>query len=265
MSKVDGQAEDCAAVGQADDAVSKLTGGPIFRYGGKGINAHHIISHFAQARVYAEPCFGAGSIFFRIPVGTYERESVNDLDNSLVTFFRVLRDQPDELIRLCEATPYARAEFIAALERSPEPLEEARRVWVRGRQGFSGKAKTAGDWGRNPGGDRGRGAPWLPSGAVSKCNSLSAYSTRLRNVAIDCIDAVEFVTKWGQSNTMVYADPPYVPESRSGQDYEHEMTQDDHRRLASALRSTVERGGMWQSRDIRRGSTMKNCSRIGAD
>lgn len=221
-----------------------LTGGPIFRYGGKGQHAHLIVPHFAKAKVYAEPCFGAGSIFFRIPVGTYEREAVNDLDDSLVTFFKVLRDHPAELVRLCEATPYARTEFIAALERSPDPLEEARRVWVRGRQGFSGKAKTAGDWGRNPGDKDGRGgAPWLPGRAVSKGDSLPDYARRLRNVAIDCIDATEFVTKWGRENTMLYADPPYVPESRSGRDYEHEMTQDDHRRLASALRSVVERGG----------------------
>lgn len=95
--------------------------------------APYLVPHFAPARVYAEPFFGAGSVFYRIPPGTYEREAVNDLDASLVTFFRVLRDRTDELLRACELTPYARDEFAAALAHSDDPLEEARRVWVRHR------------------------------------------------------------------------------------------------------------------------------------
>ena len=54
------------------------------------------------------------------PKARYIRVAVNDLDASLVTFFRVLRDQPDELTRLCSLTPYSRSEFAAALVRSNE-------------------------------------------------------------------------------------------------------------------------------------------------
>ncbi len=214
------------------DDTSSLVGGPITRNGGKGLNGPRLLPHFAPAKVYAEAFFGAGGMFFRVPPGTYQREAVNDLDASLMTFFRVLRDEPAELMRLIEATPYARDEFIAALERSPVAIEEARRVWVRGRQGFGGAARSAGDWGRNPGDN---GGPWLPSCAEGKREALPLYAARLRRVAIDNIDACEFIAKWGRDETFLYCDPPYV----DADDYEHSI---DHRALAAACVAAVARG-----------------------
>lgn len=194
--------------------------------------------HFARANAYAEACLGAGGIFFRVPEGVYARAAVNDLDASIATFFRVLRDQPDELVRRCSLTPYSRSEFAAALARSDDPMEEARRVWIRGRQGFSGKAACAGDWGRNPGDIR----TWLPSIAVTKLDALHAYARRLLHVAIDCIDGAEFIAKWGREGTMVYVDPPYVASTRKGGAYLHELNDDGHRRFAVACHEAVARG-----------------------
>ena len=217
---------------------TRLRGGPIQRYGGKGVNAPRIVPHFARATVYAEACLGAGGIFFRVPEGTYARAAVNDLDASLAGFFRALRDQPDELARLCSLTPYSRSEFVAALTRSDDPMEEARRVWIRGRQGFGGKAGCVGDWGRNPG----LTSAWLPSCAVLKLDALHAYARRLLHVAIDCIDGAEFIAKWGREGTMVYVDPPYVASTRKGDAYLHELNDDGHRRFAAACHGAVERG-----------------------
>ncbi len=213
------------------DDTSGLVGGPIKRTGGKGRNAPKLLPHFAPALVFADACFGAGGMFFRVPPGTYQREAVNDLDDSLVTFFRVLRDRTDDLVNACELTPYARAEFIAALERSTDPLEEARRVWVRHRQAVSGAANCAGSWGRDPGGAGG----WTPEKANTKLAALRTYAARLRAVAIDNVDACDFVDKWGQANTFVYCDPGYV-----GTDcYKHSV---DHRRLATSCAAAVARG-----------------------
>ena len=216
---------------------TRLVGGPFKRFGGKGHNAPRVVPHFARAKVYAEACLGAGGIFFRVPEGVYARAAVNDLDESIATFFRVLRDQPDELVRLCSLTPYSRSEFVTALDRSDDPMEEARRVWIRGRQGFSGKADSAGDWGRDP------GAPtWQPALSITKLDALHAYARRLLHVAIDCIDGAEFIAKWGREGTMVYVDPPYVASTRKGDAYLHELNDDGHRRFAAACHGAVERG-----------------------
>lgn len=216
---------------------TRLVGGPFKRFGGKGHNAPRVVPHFARAKVYAEACLGAGGIFFRVPEGVYARAAVNDLEESIATFFRVLRDQPDELVRLCSLTPYSRSEFVTALDRSDDPMEEARRVWIRGRQGFSGKADSAGDWGRDP------GAPtWQPALSITKLDALHAYARRLLHVAIDCIDGAEFIAKWGREGTMVYVDPPYVASTRKGDAYLHELNDDGHRRFAAACHGAVERG-----------------------
>lgn len=221
----------------SDVDTSGLVGGPIWRNGAKGRVAHLIVPHFARAKVYAEAFGGALSVFYRLPLGIYEHEAVNDIDASIVMFFRVLRDRTDDLVRVCEMTPYARDEFEVALEHSDDPLEEARRVWVRHRQGFSGNAKSLGDWGRPIG-----GGGWGPSKTETKFAALRVYAKRLRTTAIDHIDGCEFVDKWGQEATFVYEDPPYLPETCTGQAHKHTMTADDHRRLAEANHRAVERG-----------------------
>lgn len=222
-----------------DDDTSALVGGPIKRNGAKGRVAQHLVPHFAPALLYAEAFFGAGSVFYRLAPDLYERAAINDLDRSVVTFFRVLRDRTDDLVRACEFTPYARDEFIVALERSDDDLEEARRVWVRHRQGISGAAKTVGDWGRDPGGNA---HAFGPQQMASKLAALRTYAARLRGVCIDSIDGAEFIDKWGQRETMVYCDPPYVTATRKSTTYAHEMTDADHRRLAVACHGAVERG-----------------------
>ena len=126
------------------DDTSGLVGGPIKRNGAKGRVAHLLVPYFAPAKVYAEAFFGAGSVFYRIPPGTYEREAVNDLDASLVTFFRVLRDPAlrADLVEACRLTPYARDEFDAAYEPTDDPLERARRTCVRAAMGFGSAGAT---------------------------------------------------------------------------------------------------------------------------
>ena len=225
---------------RGDGDTSGLRGGPISRYGGKGNVAPRLVPHFAPATIYAEPFFGAGSVFYSLAPGLYEHEAVNDLDASIVTFFRVLRDRTDELVAACEFTPYAREEFIACLAKSDDPLEEARRVWVRHRQGLAGAATTAGNWGRNPGAENSDN--WNPRKTCVKLDALRTYAARLRSACIDCIDGADFVDKWGQVATFVYCDPPYVAASRTRTAYAHEMTDADHRRLADACRRAVERG-----------------------
>ena len=218
------------------------TPGPLKRYGGKGKTAHRLVPHFARAAMYAESCLGGGAVFFTVPEGAYGRAAVNDLDRSLVTFFEVLRERSSELQRVLEATPYARQEFIRCLEPSDDPLEEARRVFVRSTQGFGGKATCAGDWGRNPGWERLQDK-WCPQVAVGLADRLQEFARRLRAVSIDCTDAADFVARWGRPGTFIYSDLPYLPETRKGgADYLHEMTADDHRRMAVAHLAAVERG-----------------------
>lgn len=63
-----------------------------------------------------------------------------------MTFWRVLRDRPDELERVCSLTPHSRAERALAQEISSDldELEVARRVFVALTQGRSGSLTRTG-------------------------------------------------------------------------------------------------------------------------
>jgi DNA adenine methylase len=61
---------------------------------------------------------------------------------------------------------------------------------------------------------------------------------RLRGVVIENREACEVMLAHDGPETLHYVDPPYVPETRDkGSDYRHEMTEDDHRKLAAVLES----------------------------
>ena len=83
---------------------------PFSYVGGKGKLAKKLLPYLAvEEKMYVEPYFGAGGIFFAKPPAP--TEYINDLNGDVVNFMRVLRDHPHELLRLCQLTPYARDEY----------------------------------------------------------------------------------------------------------------------------------------------------------
>jgi site-specific DNA-adenine methylase len=77
-------------------------------YGAKSQIAEKILPHFPKGpETYVETCFGSGALFFALPEGLYPNRVINDLNRGVVTFFKVLRERPEELRRVCELTPYA--------------------------------------------------------------------------------------------------------------------------------------------------------------
>src|SRR6185503_11666682 len=112
-------------------------------YGGKFNHLDWLLPLLPEAHHYCEPFSGSAAVLLNrapSPVETY-----NDIDGDVVNFFRVLRDQPDELIRSIALTPFAREEFLEAIEGGGcgSGLESARRFYVRARQARTGLAQTA--------------------------------------------------------------------------------------------------------------------------
>jgi DNA adenine methylase len=62
---------------------------------------------------------------------------------------------------------------------------------------------------------------------------------RLRQVQIECDDALDVIARFDTPDTLFYVDPPYVLSSRAEgrHRYAHEMTDDQHRALADTLRA----------------------------
>lgn len=208
---------------------------PVCYFGGKTTLAPRIAALLPPHGHYVEPYAGGLSVL--LAKRPSAMETVNDLDGAVVTFWRVLRDRPAELARVCALTPHSRAEYDAVVEEMevPDELETARRVFVRLTQGRTGQLVRTG-WRHyvDPGGSSASMPAYL-AGYVAR---LAPAAERIAGVSLECRPALEVVERYGRSaDVLLYVDPPYLGSTRGGGNaYRHEMRgESDHRGLAAAL------------------------------
>jgi len=226
-----------------DSAPRRPTVAPLAWYGGKSRLAARIADLLPPHRTYVEPFGGAAAVLFTKTPATLE--VYNDVDSGLVTFFRVLRDRPDELARALRLTPYSREEFtdcVRTWEQVEDDVERARRWYVRCRQAFAASSATVG-WGYERTGAT-RGGTRSGSFATS-VQSLERFAERFRRVQVEHLDWREVLQRYDGPAACFYLDPPYHPETR-GRDrhccYAHELETTDHDDLvatAVALHGSV--------------------------
>jgi DNA adenine methylase len=167
-------------------------------------------------------------------------EAYNDLDGAVVTFFRVLRERPGPLVRVINRTPFASAELRLACSEPVVPgddLETARRVYVRswmGRHGLPAAGQMGWRFERSDTRRRTVVQEWCD------VTHLEVVAARLRRVQIDQDDALRVIARFDGPDTLFYVDPPYPASTRDPRwrdsAYNHEYSDDDHRRLAAVLR-----------------------------
>jgi len=213
---------------------------PILRYhGGKWLLAPWIIQHLAPHHTYVEPFGGAASVLLR-KARSYA-EIYNDLDGDVVNLFRVARDQGNELRQALALTPFAREEFDASYDETPDPLERARRMVIRSFMGFGSAAASGERTGFRATSVRTGTAPSMDWRNYPE--ALFAITERLQGVAIENRDAMETMAHHDRPSTLHYVDPPYVHSTRStkvrhnatGKSYRHELSDSQHRDLADFL------------------------------
>lgn len=213
----------------------------VFRYpGAKWSISWWIIQHFPEGYeklCYLEPFAGSAAVFFN--KNPSRVETINDLDSNIVNLFRVLRERPEELKRAIELTPYSREEYEQAVESfdHPDPLEKARRYFVRCMQGVGAKSNARGTWRIEP--------RAYPGGAAKKwCDGadlLMEAAKRLRGgaetlVQIEHTDAIDLIERFNSRDVLMYLDPPYLRSTRrSGALYTHEMTEEGQHQLVQTI------------------------------
>jgi len=208
---------------------------PFAYYGGKTTLAHRIAALLPPHGHYVEPF--AGSLAVLLAKTPSRMETVNDLDRDLVTFWRVLREQPDRLARACALTPHSRQEWEACTDLDvTDDLERARRLWTRLTQARTGRLTRAGWRHYVDPGNTGTPFPAYLDGYVDR---MAAAARRLHHVTLECRPALEIIDRYGaHDDVLLYVDPPYLGSTRSNdRAYRHELMSDsEHRDLAVALR-----------------------------
>ena len=160
-----------------------------------------ICEYIPKHDVYVEPFAGSLAVFFNKQRSHIE--TVNDIDEEIVNFFRILRDRSDELERAIEFTPFSRSEYKAAYEPSYDDLERARRFAVK-------------CWSELP-------------------EIMKLATERLKGVQIENLPALELIKRYDTEDVFIYADPPYLHGTRKNYLYKHEMKYADHEKLLNVL------------------------------
>ena len=210
---------------------------PFEYYGGKAHLAPKIAALLPPHDHYVEPFAGGLSVL--LAKEPSHAETVNDLDGDLVTFWRVLRDQPEELMRACALTPHSVDEMVRAADRSGVPdLEVARRVFVVLTQGreHSLAPRGASGWRRRVNVTSVCPAPERLSRQAAR---ISAVAERMAGVSIESDDAINIIRRYGrESSVCIYADPPYLGETRgSGGGYGIDQKDEEfHREFAATCK-----------------------------
>lgn len=210
---------------------------PIRYFGGKGNMINTLVSYFPSARNYdtfVDAYGGSGVVLLNKPRTTME--VYNDLDQNVYSLFVVLRD-PDlfhPFYEQCQLAFYdeTTSETYEASLRTDELtlLERAFRFWYVSRT-------------RRGGGLGGfmmnlairRRMSKSVSDFLSAMDGLPALHARLSPVIVRRMDALKLIQELDFKRTLMYLDPPYLHNTRTGARYRVDATQEHHEQLVDTL------------------------------
>ncbi|MBE2200433.1 MAG: DNA adenine methylase [Anaerolinea sp.] len=214
---------------------------PLLRYpGAKNQLAAWILAHIPQDHdTYNEPYVGSAAVL--TAKGRSPLEAVNDASGDLINFLITLRERPDELIGKLRFTFWSSAELTLAVQPCSDPLERARRFYVRCYMAIRPFDKWPA-FRRQKVLGRGRDGTSSPMSSAAQLfmdlEHLWWYAERLRGVSIEQMEALDFIQLYDHPRAVFYVDPPYVLDTRSRQTkiyQEDSMTGGDHEALADVM------------------------------
>ena len=177
---------------------------PITYYGGKLNLVKEILLLIPEHRVYIEPFFGGGAIFFAKPIS--EASVINDTNNMVVNFFEVARTDFDNLKAKIEATLFSRATYTVALAiyRMPHLFNKLQQAWafyVGTNMGFSCQI---GSWGYD------KYSKKVKAFRNKKLLFNKNVIGKLEGVQIENLDALKVIANRDKEDVFYYIDPPYI-------------------------------------------------------
>ncbi len=210
----------------------------ILKYpGSKWKIAKWIVSQFPEHHSYLEPFFGSGAILFNKPLSNIE--TVNDLNLDVVNMFMCIREDSERLAKIVEATPYSRNEYdyMYYAEVPEGKYEQARQFIVKCWQGHGYRVNQYKVGWKND--VQGREKAYAMRHWNELPDRILLAAERLKQVQVECMPAVELIKRFRFQDVLIYADPPYLEETRTShvkQQYSHEMLKEqEHVELLEVL------------------------------
>lgn len=191
---------------------------------------------------YREPFFGGGAVGFEVlrrNVPRWAHVWLNDKDFGMVCLWRSVLEQHQELIEHVRSfTPTTEAfyRFKEEDERTDmDPVRTGFQKLALHQISFSGLGAKAGGpiGGRKQSSEYNVDCRWRPTRHCQDIIDLHKLMKRFASVKITTGDFARLIDD-APSHAFIYADPPYY--EKGGQLYKHNMSEEDHRRLAVSFR-----------------------------
>ena len=192
-----------------------------------------ITGFFPKHHSYLEPFFGSGAVLFN--KAPSKIETVNDIDDEVFNLFECIKEDPEKLADRIFLTPYCRKAFDDSYSESKDRFEKAAKFIIRCDMGHG--FRTNGEKTGFKIDIQGREAAY----AVKHWNQIPELimqcAKRLKMVQIENRPALGVIERFNFSNVLIYADPPYILDTRHGEQYKFEMTKKDHEDLLEVLKA----------------------------
>ncbi len=209
--------------------MTKVLRGPINYYGGKVKMIPKIIPLLPKHKIYNEPFFGGGAIFFAKEPSKIE--FINDINKQVVNFYKVAKRQFEELKQEIDCTLYSEEQFLEArniyLSSNPDQQTNVIRAWalfVLSHQTFLNVLDNT--WKISKYRNEAR------TFQNKKDNFDIKYVKRLENTQIFCRDAIKVIKQTDTADTLHFVDPPYC---NTNMGHYGGYTLDDYKELLSVL------------------------------
>lgn len=220
---------------------------PLKTHGGKHYLASRIWELAPRHVHYVEPyCGGCAVLLARdpdderlwLPPNQGVSEVVNDINFSLINFWRVIGSEVlfPEFARRVQSIPLSRQEWEDSGD-CPGVFSKVTKAvdfFVHCRQSYAGRMKqfTAITRTRTRRRMNGNVSEWL-----SAVDGLPEVHARLRRVLVEDRPALDVIRSEDGPGTLIYADPPYLHETRVSTDaYAHEMDFTEHESLLYVIK-----------------------------
>lgn len=197
----------------------------LLRLGNKQRIAMDIQKYFPQHKIYVEPFFGAGGMFFNKP--KVKHNIVNDLDGDVFNLYQIVLNQKDDLMELYKITPYhSDLSKHWAKHKEDEPLKKAMRFLFLSNFVLNGRGYN------------------LSYGAAACGRRTTEDFKILLDKTFDLISGVQFMNvdfrkffnnfqiRETEEQHFIYCDPPYLG---TGDNYSHSFTEQDSSELFDLL------------------------------
>lgn len=180
---------------------------PLTYYGGKQTLAPVIVEMLPEHKIYVEPFFGGGAVFW------YKRPSwlevINDNNHNLINFYLQTQNNYESLNWFIKNTINSEAQYLHAKDVWNErvdasDVEKAWAIWLITNGSFAGSMHGGWKWSNGTSGSH------TGKYIENKARSFSRdVHLRLKNVQISCRNAIKVIEDRDSPVTVFYLDPPY--------------------------------------------------------